>query len=571
VHDTLLSLGGSVTYVITDELNPACADTLEFITDTCNTNCVLSNIELRLIDTAYLSDFPTTPEIFAGCQSDTTHFVALRFNERFSDGSSFRIIIDSENFGVFDYEPGDGNNLAFVPVFGDSLEHTIMVVDIEDASCSIASTIMTPKCFKECIIFASDLEVTDCIQDSVYVSLDLNIDIEPSELIIKADGSSLPFGVIGGDTLSIPIYGDGLSTLITIQEAENALCVDSLAITAPYCLDCNLTHNITLVDSCSNGDTQIYNLENLSGMTLQFTINGTTSNILPATIAEFTIQADGSSTSYTVASLTDMFCTETVTLLPEDCSPIICNADFTTEINELTAIFTDSSTTSEPITSQTWTITGGITVTDTETFTFNFSEAATYNVCHTIVTDSCQNTICKDILIDPCETFIAGFTWEQQGDGIYQFNANTSSLTANTYLYDFGDSNTSTEAQPTHTFLATGVYNVCLTATNDQYGCENTYCEEIDFISSLWDPTDDKIIKVYPNPVTNDQKVTIESSEQLRGYAVYNTAGQLLQAADVFGNVHQVTVRLQNKPHDGILLLKIKTKKGNYIRKVLNR
>ena len=43
-----------------------------------------------------------------------------------------------------------------------------------------------------------------------------------------------------------------------------------------------------------------------------------------------------------------------------------------------------------------------------------------------------------------------------------------SSEKAVAYAWDFGDGNTSTEAEPKHRFFTSGVYNVTLTATNEK-------------------------------------------------------------------------------------------------------
>lgn len=49
------------------------------------------------------------------------------------------------------------------------------------------------------------------------------------------------------------------------------------------------------------------------------------------------------------------------------------------------------------------------------------------------------------------------------------------SVGAVTYLWNFGDGDSSTEVNPRHLFLATGTYNVCLTATNSA-GCKDSIC-----------------------------------------------------------------------------------------------
>jgi len=56
------------------------------------------------------------------------------------------------------------------------------------------------------------------------------------------------------------------------------------------------------------------------------------------------------------------------------------------------------------------------------------------------------------------------------------------------WFWDFGDGTTSTEENPTHTFLSNGSFNVCLTATNAI--SSDTYC---DFV----------VVDIYATPVVN--------------------------------------------------------------------
>ena len=45
------------------------------------------------------------------------------------------------------------------------------------------------------------------------------------------------------------------------------------------------------------------------------------------------------------------------------------------------------------------------------------------------------------------------------------------------WLWDFGDGNTSTQQNPTHTYAAFGTYTICLTARNTRGS--NTYCSQV--------------------------------------------------------------------------------------------
>src|SRR5690606_39019477 len=56
-----------------------------------------------------------------------------------------------------------------------------------------------------------------------------------------------------------------------------------------------------------------------------------------------------------------------------------------------------------------------------------------------------------------------------------------------TYLWDFGDGGTSTQVNPTHTYVANGVYNVSLSVTNSS-GCSNIYTKP-NYIQIVSKPT----------------------------------------------------------------------------------
>lgn len=74
-----------------------------------------------------------------------------------------------------------------------------------------------------------------------------------------------------------------------------------------------------------------------------------------------------------------------------------------------------------------------------------------------------------DDLLDPQFMYNSSefdFTFEDQTQG-----------TVDSRVWDFGDGNTSTEANPSHSYTTPGYYQVCLTSTND---CgDNTNCQEV--------------------------------------------------------------------------------------------
>ena len=67
---------------------------------------------------------------------------------------------------------------------------------------------------------------------------------------------------------------------------------------------------------------------------------------------------------------------------------------------------------------------------------------------------------------DPVEKPIASFTYEISGTNYLQVTFENNSQNATSYSWAFGDGQTSTEANPTHTYAEADDYTVTLTATN---------------------------------------------------------------------------------------------------------
>jgi gliding motility-associated-like protein len=78
----------------------------------------------------------------------------------------------------------------------------------------------------------------------------------------------------------------------------------------------------------------------------------------------------------------------------------------------------------------------------------------------------------------PVASFTFGPTPPQENTATQFTNQ---SLGAITYLWHFGDGDSSTEVNPKHLFIATGTYNVCLTATNAA-GCSDDTCMQVSAI-----------------------------------------------------------------------------------------
>lgn len=152
----------------------------------------------------------------------------------------------------------------------------------------------------------------------------------------------------------------------------------------------------------------------------------------------------------------------------------------------------------------------------------------------------------------------AGYTFTASGAD-YTF-ANTSAY-AQSFLWDFGDGQTSEDANPTHTFTASGNYTVTLTAEN--CGQSSVQQQTITVLGLKdWKNTQ---TRVYPNPVSD--RLFIESESENLHFKIYNLMGQLLleshikskQSIDVSGFAQ------------GIYFLKVQTDSAETIRQILKK
>ena len=95
---------------------------------------------------------------------------------------------------------------------------------------------------------------------------------------------------------------------------------------------------------------------------------------------------------------------------------------------------------------------------------------------------SCNKIDSTTFTISVVDIPVASFTFSPdppQENTPNQFT--NQSLGAITYLWYFGDGDSSTEINPRHLFIATGTYNVCLTATNAA-GCSDDTCMQVSAI-----------------------------------------------------------------------------------------
>jgi PKD repeat protein len=139
----------------------------------------------------------------------------------------------------------------------------------------------------------------------------------------------------------------------------------------------------------------------------------------------------------------------------------------------LTVSFTDMSTGS--LTQWLWNFGDGSTST-AQNPTHTYSQLGTYTVMLTVTNQNGSDTATKSDYIVVTLAPVADFTVDQRiGNApfIVQFR-DLSTNNPTSWLWQFGDSTTSTQQNPRHVYPNIGAYNVTLTVTN-QYGSDTSY------------------------------------------------------------------------------------------------
>ncbi|HET7119275.1 MAG TPA: PKD domain-containing protein [Hanamia sp.] len=126
-----------------------------------------------------------------------------------------------------------------------------------------------------------------------------------------------------------------------------------------------------------------------------------------------------------------------------------------------------------------WNFGDGTTSTD-DNPTHLYTQTGTYKITLTAYDSTSCNQIDDTtftITVSPNPT--ASFTYNPNPPKENTFtNFVNQSVGATTYLWNFGDGDTSALTNPTHLFGSTGTFNVCLQVTNN-YGCSADTCENV--------------------------------------------------------------------------------------------
>ncbi len=147
-----------------------------------------------------------------------------------------------------------------------------------------------------------------------------------------------------------------------------------------------------------------------------------------------------------------------------------------------------------------------------------------------------------------------------------------SGASVTSWSWDFGDGQTSTQQNPTHSYQAIGTFNVCLTV-NDGF-CSATRCQSVQVGNpvGIADEIFVNSVDVYPNPNNGSFSIGFDLPKALDlNIELYSITGQRMYANQINAvRMQTEDVNLEGQAAAGMYFLKITSDKGNeMIKKII--
>lgn len=321
-----------------------------------------------------------------------------------------------------------------------------------------------------------------------------------------ATNPTVAFTATGSYTIDLTATGPG-GTNTTSQTISVTVVQAPVAAGTPSATAVTLpAASVSFTNSSSNASSYIWNFGDGNSST---NTNPTYSFSTAGTYAVELIASNGACPSSTT----------TFTITVEPAAPLP-TANFTFSGTSICLGNSISLTnTSTDATSYVWSTTGG-TLSSTTAFepSISFTTSGTYSVSLTAIgaggTNSTSNNISVNVVTPPTADAMPNVDTVYLPNGIISFSNLSSD--ADSFFWDFGDGNTSSDVNPWNDYLTAGSYTVELIASNS-YCAEDTFSLPVVVLESvsIIELGLNTIISTYPNPVDDQFSLSITAEKEL--------------------------------------------------------
>lgn len=335
---------------------------------------------------------------------------------------------------------------------------------------------------------------TDATTQTVTVNASPTVNAGPDQTI--AYGSSTQLNGSGGTgnftyQWSPENMINGASNIPNPQTVNlTATQTYTLTVTNPDHPECNGTDQVTIFINgsamtvsatanpptiCVGSSTQL--TANAGGGTGSFTYSWLpTTGLSNPNIASPTASPT-QTTTYT-CTVSDGQTSQTATVTVTVAAAPTANFTYTTACEGSTTLFT-STATGQDIGDYQWDFGDGQTG-DGQNVSHIYAQAGSYTVTHTVssLTAGCTGSITQSVPVNPLPT--ANFTYTTVCSGTpTQFTSTSTGQGITNYQWIFGDGQTGTGQNPTHTYAQAGTYQVTLTVGNGSGTCDDDITQTV--------------------------------------------------------------------------------------------
>lgn len=134
-----------------------------------------------------------------------------------------------------------------------------------------------------------------------------------------------------------------------------------------------------------------------------------------------------------------------------------------------------------------------------------------------------------ELIFEPIAALTASYTYSVEDMAVTFTNNSTG---AESYSWDFGDGNTSTDESPVHTFAGAGTYTVVLTAMAGMESATDEQSITVSTATGLGDSHFDTI-QIYPNPTNGIVRIDLKDHTGDTSVKIFDLKGSLLYSRDM--------------------------------------
>jgi PKD repeat protein len=188
-----------------------------------------------------------------------------------------------------------------------------------------------------------------------------------------------------------------------------------------------------------------------------------------------------------------------------------------------------------------------------------YNTPGTYTACLTVWEPlsggTCADTVCESIVVTNnsinCNANFYLFQDSTNSSVYYIWDLSSGSNLS--YSWDFGDGTVSNQQYPTHTYNSQGIFNICLTITDNVGNCTDQHCQTIEALNKAIGTTinivpfgqtadleEENIIsdvKLFPNPTSSTIKISLRGNVgNDYNYQIIDIMGNQIELGDLNSN-----------------------------------